>query len=218
MTKRFVSVPSDRFLACLRAIGEAVVAKGGIYTEGVHGREIYVDIKPPKTVVFVRLYTSIAEGSEEVRDCGDDAVRYFIAHRNAATGKMWPLGPSTKVLRTAPRAHVDRAGFFLERLKDAIRVAYTKAIHAPVCVRCGQAMKLRMSKGGSFYGCTDYPVCKSTKMIAVEPVDAGVCPCGKPQVLRIGSKGEFFGCSDFPKCRISSPSPRLLDETRGSRA
>lgn len=163
---RFVAVPADRLLGELRAIGEKVTARGGSFVEGVQGREVVVDVAPPGGRAMVRVWTSLARGAAEVRDCGDDAVRLVVGVDTPE--RFRPLEESTKILRTAPKGAEDRVAVFLERLRGAIRDAYGRAKEIPACPDCGRAMALRSTRDGArtFYGCLAYPECKGTRRAA----------------------------------------------------
>jgi DNA topoisomerase-1 len=69
------------------------------------------------------------------------------------------------------------------------------------CPKCGGEMQLKMSRFGlHFFGCSNYPACKSVK-----PLGTGVpCPesgCGGEIVQRSSKKGRvFYGCSRYPDC------------------
>ena len=168
LNRRFVEVPADRLLAELRAIGAAVTGKGGRYVEGVHGREVFVDVVPPGGRAMVRVYTSLARGAAEARDCGKDAVRIIVGVDTPE--RFRPLEESRKVLRTAPRGASDRVAAFLARLRSEIREAYGRALRVPSCPKCGRAMAERTSKdGGQFYGCIGYPECRGSAPRRREP-------------------------------------------------
>lgn len=158
---RFVEVPADRLLGRLREIGAAVTERGGSYAEGVQGREVFADVAPPRSAARVRVYTSLASGASEARDCGEDAVRIVVF-----AGER-PIRPSEKVLRTAPRGAEDRVGAFLDRLQGRIREAYAEARSVPPCPLCGRALAVRTRKsdGGRFYGCSEFPECRGTMPI-----------------------------------------------------
>jgi hypothetical protein len=160
---RFVEVPADRLLGALRTIGEKVRAAGGSYAEGRAGREVVVDVVPPGGLAMVRVYTSLALGASEARDCGKDAVRIVVGVDTPE--RFRPLEEGQKILRTAPAAAEDRVGVFLERLRLEIRAAYGRAREIPTCPACGRAMALRSRKdgSGSFYGCIGFPVCRVTR-------------------------------------------------------
>ncbi len=87
-----------------------------------------------------------------------------------------------------------------------------------LCPACGQPMRLITHPKGDFFGCSNYPNCKtSLKAKDGKPVTEDSRPrisekhkcktCGKGLVRRRGKKdGEFFwGCSGFPGCKISYP-------------
>jgi hypothetical protein len=160
---RFVAVPADRLLAELRDIGARVVEAGGTFVEGRQGREILFDVGPRGSKAVVRVYTSLALGAKEVRDCGDDAVRIVVG--TVTPDRFQPLDESRKVLRTAPHGDGDRIGTFLERLRRMIRLAYDEARGVPGCTLCGLPMALRTTKDKTrrFYGCTGYPACRGTR-------------------------------------------------------
>lgn len=165
MSGRFVAIPADRLLGELRDIGACVTAKGGRFVEGKQGREVVVDVVPPGGRAMVRVYTSLAVGAAEARDCGEDAVRVLVGVDMPT--KFHTLDASRKILRTAPANAEDRVATFLGRLRDAIREAYDTARRAPLCPSCGRAMAKRKTRDGSreFLGCIGYPVCKTTKGI-----------------------------------------------------
>lgn len=70
------------------------------------------------------------------------------------------------------------------------------------CPNCGASMELKEGRYGRFWGCTNYPDCKTT-----EPVSTGVpCPrCGRDIVERYSRKRRkpFYGCSGFPDCKLA---------------
>ena len=160
---RFVAVPADRLLAELREIGTLVTGKGGRFIEGKQGREVVVDVVPPGGRAMVRVYTSLAAGAAEVRDCGDDAVRIVVGVDTPE--RFRPLDESRKILRTAPQGAEDRVAVFLGRLRGAIREAYGQARAVPTCPLCGRAMGHRTTKDKtrSFFGCVGYPECRGTR-------------------------------------------------------
>lgn len=160
---RFVAVPADRLLAELRDIGARVVAKGGRFVEGRMGREVFVDVVPPGGRAFVRVYTSLAQGASEARECGEDAVRLVVGVDTPE--RFVPLESSQKILRTAPKAAPDRVAVFLERLREEVREAYKRAKGNEPCPVCGRAMRLRETRDKSrkFWGCIGFPECRGTK-------------------------------------------------------
>jgi hypothetical protein len=161
---RFVEVPADRLLGELREIGRRIVGAGGGAFEGVQGREIFFDYFPPGGRSVVRVYTSLARGAEQARDCGEDAVRLVVGALTV-DGSFRPLEQSQKILRTAPKADADRVATFLERLRSHVREAYRRAKAVPACPACGRTMARRESKHGPFWGCAAYPECKGTRRV-----------------------------------------------------
>ena len=90
-----------------------------------------------------------------------------------------------------------------------------------VCEECGQPMRIKFGKAGSFLACAGYPACSNTKNFirdgkgAIEIVEqeklelekVGECPlCGQDLVLKKSRTGSrFIACSGYPKCKHSQP-------------
>src|SRR5271155_1459875 len=76
------------------------------------------------------------------------------------------------------------------------------------CENCGRPMVLKKGRFGTFYACSGYPDCKTTKQIGGEQTKADVpleekCPqCANNLVLKHGRFGEFTACSNYPKCKF----------------
>ena len=91
-----------------------------------------------------------------------------------------------------------------EQLKSYQEEQAERAKSAPkqICHKCGSEMEIREGKFGRFYGCTNYPDCKTTLAIST-----GVpCPrCGRDIVERYSKKKKkpFYGCSGFPDCNFA---------------
>jgi len=170
-TTRYIEVPAEALLAELRAIGEAVQAKGGKAEEKTVRREVIFEITPPNRLAFVRIYTSLAKGSSAVRGCGDDAARLVLGTTVEMDGqeKFKPLAKSRRIYRTAPKgSHEVRVRAFLDRFKQAIREAYQAALDAPTCPVCSAApMATRDTRDGNrqFLGCVRFPECKGTRPV-----------------------------------------------------
>jgi hypothetical protein len=172
MGKRFIEVPAEALLGLLQEdIGTKVEAAGGEIRKGCQGREIVVDIKPPNRQAFLRVYTTLSVGADQVRDCGDDAIRLVVGYtpyNTARRGSFVPVARSRKLLRTAPKGtESERLTAFLGRLKDALREGYVECLRHPTCPDCGKVMALREPRPGGkkfrpFYGCIGYPDCKRT--------------------------------------------------------
>ena len=106
---------------------------------------------------------------------------------------------------------------------DESEVGKSELVDAPDCPKCHKPMVERFSKKGdnagkAFWGCSDFPKCKSTlqketselvESVSVAEIQTEIplCPkCNEPMVRRSAKKGkasgkEFWGCSAFPKCR-----------------
>ncbi len=75
------------------------------------------------------------------------------------------------------------------------------------CQNCGRPMVLKKGRFGTFYACTGYPDCKTTKQIGGAQKKADVqldekCPqCGNNLVQKYGRFGEFTACSNYPGCK-----------------
>ncbi len=75
------------------------------------------------------------------------------------------------------------------------------------CVNCGRPMVLKKGRYGTFYACTGYPDCKTTKPVGgqqkkPDKVLDEKCPqCGSHMVLKTGRFGEFTACSNYPACK-----------------
>jgi DNA topoisomerase-1 len=75
------------------------------------------------------------------------------------------------------------------------------------CENCGRPMVLKKGRFGTFYACTGYPDCKTTKPIGGQqkkpdqPLDEKCPNCGNNLVLKTGRYGEFTACSNYPTCK-----------------
>lgn len=167
---RYVEVPAERLLGALEAIRAGVEGKGGRFVKRREGREVVVDLVPPGGRAQATVYTTLAEGAEAVRECGEDAVRLFVSV-NMPEGPR-PLEEMQKILRTAPKGAEDRVQTFLDRLTEELREAYWRARHVPSCPKCGAAMATRATKAKparQFHGCIRYPTCDGTRPYAAPP-------------------------------------------------
>ncbi len=76
------------------------------------------------------------------------------------------------------------------------------------CQNCGRPMVLKKGRFGTFFACTGYPDCKTTKQIGAAQKKADVpldekCPqCGNNLVQKYGRYGEFTACSNYPACKF----------------
>ncbi len=75
------------------------------------------------------------------------------------------------------------------------------------CENCGRPMVLKKGRFGTFYACTGYPDCKTTKPIggqqkkSDQPLDEKCPQCGNHLVVKSGRYGEFTACSNYPTCK-----------------
>ncbi|MBV9503826.1 MAG: type I DNA topoisomerase, partial [Acidobacteriia bacterium] len=75
------------------------------------------------------------------------------------------------------------------------------------CENCGRPMVLKKGRFGTFYACTGYPDCKTTKPLGGQqkkpdqPLEEKCPQCGNNLVLKTGRYGEFTACSNYPGCK-----------------
>ena len=75
------------------------------------------------------------------------------------------------------------------------------------CQNCGRTMVLKKGRFGTFFACSGYPDCKTTKQIGGAQKKADVildekCPqCDSNMVQKFGRFGEFTACSNYPGCK-----------------
>ena len=75
------------------------------------------------------------------------------------------------------------------------------------CENCGRPMVLKKGRFGTFFACTGYPDCETTKQIGGQQKKPDqkldeICPqCGNNLVLKTGRFGEFTACSNYPTCK-----------------
>jgi DNA topoisomerase-1 len=83
------------------------------------------------------------------------------------------------------------------------------------CENCGRPMVLKKGRFGTFYACSGYPDCKTTKQIGGAQRKPDVlleekCPdCGHQLATKSGRFGEFTACSNYPTCKY------VLQKTTG---
>ena len=101
------------------------------------------------------------------------------------------------------------------------------------CDNCGRPMVLKKGRFGTFFACSGYPDCKTTKQIGQaqkkpdQPLDEACPKCGNKLALKSGRFGEFVACSNYPTCKyvkqktIGVPCPNCnegeLTERRSKR-
>jgi DNA topoisomerase-1 len=74
------------------------------------------------------------------------------------------------------------------------------------CENCGRPMVLKKGRFGTFFACSEYPDCKTTKQIGgTQKKDVPLeekCPqCDNNLVMKYGRFGEFTACSNYPTCK-----------------
>ncbi len=93
-------------------------------------------------------------------------------------------------------------------LPDVDQANLTEQGDEEYCENCGRPMVLKKGRFGTFYACTGYPDCKTTKPVGGQQKKPDValeekCPqCGAHLVLKSGRYGEFTACSNYPTCKF----------------
>ncbi len=94
------------------------------------------------------------------------------------------------------------------------------------CENCGRPMVLKKGRFGTFFACSGYPECKTTKQIGGEqrkdkPLEEKCPQCESNLVQKYGRYGEFVACSNYPKCKfvkqktIGVPCPNCTEGASG---
>jgi len=92
-------------------------------------------------------------------------------------------------------------------LPDVDKADLTEQDAEEYCENCGRPMVLKKGRFGTFFACSGYPDCKTTKQIGGAQKKSDVpleekCPnCGNHLVLKNGRFGEFTACSNYPTCK-----------------
>jgi DNA topoisomerase I len=92
-------------------------------------------------------------------------------------------------------------------LPDVDKVDLSEQGDEEYCENCGRPMVLKKGRFGTFYACTGYPDCKTTKPIGGQqkkpdqPLEEKCPQCGNNLVLKTGRYGEFTACSNYPACK-----------------
>jgi DNA topoisomerase-1 len=92
-------------------------------------------------------------------------------------------------------------------LPDVDKADLTEQGDEEYCQNCGRPMVLKKGRFGTFFACTGYPDCKTTRQIGGAQKKADVqldekCPqCGNNLVQKFGRFGEFTACSNYPTCK-----------------
>ncbi|HTQ56174.1 MAG TPA: type I DNA topoisomerase [Bryobacteraceae bacterium] len=92
-------------------------------------------------------------------------------------------------------------------LPDVDKVDLAEQGDEEYCENCGRPMVLKKGRFGTFFACTGYPDCKTTKPIGGQqkkpdvPLDEKCPNCGNNLVLKTGRYGEFTACGNYPACK-----------------
>ncbi len=92
-------------------------------------------------------------------------------------------------------------------LPDVDKADLTEQGDEEYCENCGRPMVLKKGRFGTFFACTGYPDCKTTKPIGgtQKKPDQQLeekCPqCNNNLVLKTGRFGEFTACGNYPSCK-----------------
>jgi DNA topoisomerase-1 len=92
-------------------------------------------------------------------------------------------------------------------LPDVDKVDLTEQDAEEYCENCGRPMVLKKGRFGTFYACSGYPDCKTTKRIGQAerkpdvPIDEKCPQCGSQMAIKHGRFGEFTACSNYPACK-----------------
>lgn len=89
-----------------------------------------------------------------------DTIRLYFAVPEAAQDKA--LTDTVTFALAARRFEHGQERYVQRRLLE-IKNGALLANDAPVCEKCGVPMRLRYGKGGAFWGCPAYPVCREVK-------------------------------------------------------
>jgi DNA topoisomerase-1 len=92
-------------------------------------------------------------------------------------------------------------------LPDVDKVDLSEQGEEEFCENCGRPMVLKKGRFGTFFACSAYPDCKTTKQIggaqrkADQPLEEKCPQCGHNLVLKSGRFGEFTACGNYPACK-----------------
>jgi DNA topoisomerase-1 len=92
-------------------------------------------------------------------------------------------------------------------LTDVVQADLAEQGEEEYCENCGRPMVLKKGRFGTFFACSGYPDCKTTKQIGGQqkkpdqPLDEKCPNCGSHLALKTGRFGEFTACSNYPACK-----------------
>lgn len=118
---------SPRFVEVSRETLESFLTSKGFRREVQNREVVYVRDHHIDGNVKVKVYTTLSVNGEQVRDCGEDAIRVCTVFEG--NGKSFGVGKFPKILRTAPQnlSEQERVAHLLNRLVERMREAYTRA-------------------------------------------------------------------------------------------
>jgi DNA topoisomerase-1 len=92
-------------------------------------------------------------------------------------------------------------------LPDLDKTDLSEQAEEEYCENCGRPMVLKKGRFGTFFACSGYPDCNTTKQIGGtqtkpdQPLEEKCPQCGNHLVLKSGRFGEFTACSTYPACK-----------------
>ena len=116
MSARYVPVPAAAIRERLAAAGFRLLLADASY-----GEEVYVRSHDRDARYIIKVYSSIRRGTEEVRECGQDAIRVVAVVEDGR--HHWPAReiPIFKAVRVYRTGSVDKV---LDRMIERAREAY----------------------------------------------------------------------------------------------
>ena len=142
------------------------------------------------------------KGDHKCPTCGKQIMR----RRNRKNGEFFWVCSDDKCKTFCK----DNNGQLGEKVEKAAKP--TSEHSCPNCKE-GSLIKRKGAKG-DFWGCNNFPKCKTTfqdkdgkpNIVVIEkPKSEHKCPnCNKGSLIkRKGAKGDFWGCNNYPKCKTS---------------
>ena len=157
------------------------------------------------------LQTSIAEQRVKNRDLIESRLK-SIAGRYPRVNEFYDfeLQDTAEGVALVSRRKEDACTYTRELtvdLPDLDEADLKEKGEEELCENCGRPMVLKKGRFGTFFACSQYPDCKTTKRIGGDerkpdvPLDEKCPQCGNNMVLKSGRFGEFTACSNYPSCK-----------------
>jgi restriction system protein len=138
---------------------------------GIDVKLFKIDPTKPLAVVQCKAWNSHSVGVKEIRE-----LLGVMAHEQAGRGVFITTSTYTKDALEFGSANpiqlLDGTGFVIklrdlpkERQDALLKFAFEGDYKTPTCPSCGIKMTKRDGKRGAFWGCVNYPRCKSTFVI-----------------------------------------------------